>query len=66
MKDPPCKILAVDLTAEIITGTVTGKRRIGNITSLVLVLTDMAEKIVPTEAKPSVPSKNTGINLGIR
>ena len=57
--DPPSSINPVALTDAIITGTDIGKTKIESITSLALVVEDMAEKIVPIIVKPKVPNKIT-------
>ncbi len=50
-------MVPVALTEAIIMGTDTGKKSTESITSLVLVVADMAEKIVPMVENPNVPKK---------
>jgi hypothetical protein len=53
----PFKIIPVDLTEAITTGTEIGKKRIDSRTSLALAVAEMAEKMVPIAVKPRVPKK---------
>src|SRR6185295_4923155 len=50
------KIAAVDSTAPMTTGRAMGNSKMGSITSLMRVFMEMAARIVPMDAKPSVPS----------
>ena len=50
----PPKTNSVDATAQIIIGIIIGKNKIGSITSLALVFTEIAESSVPTTARPKV------------
>ena len=55
---------AVALTAAISTGAATGSSRMGSRTSLARVWAVIADRIVPTPAKPTVPRKITRIRPG--
>ncbi len=61
-KSRSCSAPLVSFTAAINSGTETGKSRIGNITSRILVLEATAESNVPIPAKPSVPRTMYGIS----
>jgi hypothetical protein len=51
----PFKMIPVALTDAIITGTEIGKKRIDSRTFLAFAVAAIAEKMVPTAVKPSVP-----------
>ena len=61
LQGSPARASAVAFTAEMITGVIMGRKRMGSTISRAPVLTASAENRVPTATKPTVANKVTVI-----